>query len=122
MVNHHGGVVLLDGSLYGFSDGKGWVCQELKTGNAAWTEPSKTLGKGCLTFADGHLYCYGEDKGTVVLVEANPKAWKETGRFTIPQESKLSRQRGKFWTHPVVANGKLYLRDLDLIFCYDIKG
>jgi outer membrane protein assembly factor BamB len=121
ITNHHGGVVLLDGYLYGFSDGKGWTCQELKTGNVAWSEDKKTLAKGCLTYADGHLYCYSEDKGTVVLVEASPKGWKESGRITIPQETKLKRKSGKIWTHPVVANGKLYLRDLDLLFCYDVK-
>jgi outer membrane protein assembly factor BamB len=120
MVNHHGGVVLLDGYLYGFSDdGNQWVCQDFKTGKIIWS--NKSLGKGCLTCADGHLYCYAEKDGTCVLIEASPKEWKECGRFKIPQETKIPRMEGKIWTHPVVANGKLYLRDHDLIFCFDVK-
>jgi outer membrane protein assembly factor BamB len=122
--NHHGGVVLLDGYVYGYSDGKhragpaAWVCQELKTGNVVWAE-DKALGKGSLTYADGHFYCYGEDDGTCVLAEASPKGWKETGRLTI--EKTKTKHNGKVWAHPVVANGKLYLRDQDLIHCYDVK-
>jgi outer membrane protein assembly factor BamB len=121
MTNHHGGVVLLDGYLYGHSDaerGK-WVCQDLKTGEVKWS--SKALGKGCVTYADGRLYCYEEDKGIVVLAEASPRGWSEKGRFTITP-STLEHGRGKIWAHPVVANGRLYLRDQDLIFCYDVKA
>jgi outer membrane protein assembly factor BamB len=124
MTNHHGGVVLVDDYLYGYSDDKGWVCQEFKTGKVVWE--SKKLGKGSLTCADGQFYCYSENDGTVVLVEANPKEWKENGQFTIPQKSKLPRPpqqpRNNIWTHPVVANGRLYLRDQELIFCYDVKN
>jgi outer membrane protein assembly factor BamB len=118
MVNHHGGVVLVGDYVYGYSDGKGWVCQEFKTGKEVWS--SNKLGKGSLTYADGHLYCYTEDDGTVCLVDASPDGWKERGRFKIPRTSKLNRQ-GKIWTHPVVANGRLYVRDQDLLFCYDVK-
>lgn len=120
MVNHHGGVVLYQGHVYGYSDGKGWVCQNFKTGEIVWSERGK-LGKGSLTLADGKLYCYSEDRGTLVLVDASPAGWKEHGRFTIPRESQI-RGRGKVWTHPVVANGKLYLRDQELLFAFDIKG
>jgi outer membrane protein assembly factor BamB len=121
MVNHHGGVVLYQGHVYGYSDGKGWVCQNFKTGEIVWSERGK-LGKGSLTLADGKLYCYSEDRGTQVLVDASPAGWKEHGRFTIPRESQIRAGRGKFWTHPVVANGRLYLRDQDLIFAFDVKG
>jgi outer membrane protein assembly factor BamB len=119
VVNHHGGVVLLDGHIYGHSDSKGWVCQDVKTGEVVWS--SRALGKGSMTCADGCLICYSEDKGVVTLVPASTKEWKETGRFKIPVETSLERKRGKIWTHPVVADGKLYLRDQDLIFCYDLK-
>jgi outer membrane protein assembly factor BamB len=124
MSNHHGGVVLLDGHVYGYSDGKhhagpaAWICQELKTGNVVWAE-NKALGKGSLTYADGRLYCYGEDDGACVLAEATPRGWKETGRLKI--EKTKTTHNGKVWPHPVVANGKLYLRDQDLIHCYDVK-
>ena len=119
MTNHHGGVVLLDDYLYGYSDSGRWTCMDFKTGKVAWN--SNKLDKGSLTYADGHLICYGEGKGAVVLVEATPTGWKEDGRFSLPKESKIRVPAGRFWTHPVVANGKLYLRDQDLIFCFDVK-
>jgi outer membrane protein assembly factor BamB len=120
MKNQHGGVVLVDDHVYGYSEGSGWVCQEFKTGKSVWE--SKKLGKGSLTVADGRLYCYTEDKGTVVLAEAGPGGWTEHGRFTIPNETGQERKKGQIWTHPVVAGGRLYLRDQDLIFCYDVKN
>jgi outer membrane protein assembly factor BamB len=120
MVNHHGGVVLLGDHLYGYSDGKGWVCQDFKTGTIVWAE--KKLGKGSLTYADGHLYCLSEDNGTVVLAAASPDGWKESGRFQIPHEGKDVENGGRIWTHPVVANGKLYLRNQEKLFCYDVKA
>jgi outer membrane protein assembly factor BamB len=121
MVNHHGGALLLDGHVYGYSDGKGWVCQDFKTGKSVWEEKRK-LGKGALTCAEGRLYLYGEGDGTCVLIEATPTGWKESGRFKIPRETQLDRKAGQIWTHPVIANGRLYLRDQDLLFCFDIKG
>jgi outer membrane protein assembly factor BamB len=122
MKNEMGGVVLADGYLYGYSDGKGWICQEFKKNKGDITWSSKKLGKGSLTCADGCLYCFTEDDGTAALVEADPKRWKENGRFRLPQESKLRAPAGKIWTHPVVANGRLYLRDQELLFCYDVSG
>ncbi len=96
------------------------MCQNLQTGGLLWQEKNK-LAKGSLTYADGHLYCYSEDNGTAVLIEASPDGWKERGRFKIPGESTRRRPQGKFWTHPVIANGKLYLRDQELLFCFDVK-
>ena len=125
MVNHHGGVVHVGDYFCGYSDGKGWVCQDAKNGELVWKE-NRQLPKGSLTCADGKLYCYSQTNGTLVLVNASPAGWKEFGRFTIPEQSKLPRppqqQRDNIWTHPVVANGRLYLRDQDLIFCYDISA
>jgi outer membrane protein assembly factor BamB len=120
MVNHHGGVILVGDYLYGYSESKGWVCQELKTGKLAWNE--KKLGKGSVTFADGRLYCYSEGDGTVVLIEASPQGWKGHGRFTIPKKTKKRPSGSAIWTHPVVSNGRLYLRDHEFIFCYDVKA
>jgi outer membrane protein assembly factor BamB len=124
MTNHHGGVVKVGDYIYGHSDRSGWTCLEFKTGKVRWKDDRK-LGKGSITYADGHLYCYSEHDGTVVLIDASPEGWKEKGRFTIPQHSKLprpSRQpRDNIWTHPVVANGRLYLRDQEMIFCYQVK-
>jgi len=121
MVNQQGGVVLVGGHLYGYSEGKGWVCQEFKSGNMAWSE-RRALGRGSVTSADGKLYCYSEDEdGFVALVDASPAGYSEHGRFELPQHSKLRRSGGKVWTQPVVSGGRLYLRDQDLLFCFDLS-
>ena len=120
MKNQHGGVLLFEGHLYGYSDGDGWVCQEVLSGEEIWR--SKALGKGALTCADGMLYCVEESGGQVALAEASPEGWREAGRFTLEPQTGIRKDRGRIWTHPVVADGRLYLRDQDLIFCYGIKG
>lgn len=121
--NHHGGVLRVGNFLYGHSDRNGWICFDFMNGNDKDPEwKSKALDKGSLTYADGRLYCYGQSKGTVVLVEATPSGWNERGRFEIPEKSKHPRRSGQIWTHPVVANGKLYLRDHELLFCYDVSA
>ncbi len=120
MKNHHGGVVLIDDHIYGHSDGPGWVCQNFKTGEEVWS--SKKLGKGAVTGAGKLLYCLEEKSGTVVLAEASPSGWKEHGRFKLEAQSKQRSPSGAIWTHPVIANGKLYLRDQELLSCYDIAA
>jgi len=116
MVNHHGGVILLNGYIYGFSDGKGWVCQNFKTGELAWS--NKGVGKGSIAYADGHFYIRSESgEGAIALIEANSQAYVEKGRFKQPDRSDKNS-----WTHPVIVNGKLYIRDQGLMFCYDVKG
>jgi outer membrane protein assembly factor BamB len=125
MQNHHGGVVLIDGCLYGWSGNSNarghWVCQDFMSGETVWTS-EKFRQAGSVTYAGDRLYCYGQNDGTIVLAEVSRAGgWKERGRFTIPQHTNLPRNQGHVWTRPVVANGKLYLRDLDLIFCYDVK-
>lgn len=120
MKNHHGGVILVGDHLYGYSDGPGWTCQDWNTGEAVWTEGSK-LGKGAIGYADGCLYCVSEKGGDVALVEANPMSWEERGRFKLSPQTKRRSNRGAIWTHPVIANGRLYLRDQDIIVCYDIS-
>jgi outer membrane protein assembly factor BamB len=118
MVNHHGGVIKVGEYLYGFSDeGRSWVCQNFKTGEAKWLQAGK-LGKGCIVYADGHFILRQEDKpGTVALIEANSEGYKEHGRFEPPDRSDK-----KSWPHPVVANGRLYLRDQDVLLCYDLQA
>jgi outer membrane protein assembly factor BamB len=120
MKNQHGGVIRIDDHLYGYSDAVGWVCQDWKTGEVVWAE-KKNLGKGAIGYADGKLYCLEEDRGTVVLIDASPDGWNETGRFTLSPQTDQRSERGKVWTHPVIANGKLYLRDQELFFCFDIS-
>jgi outer membrane protein assembly factor BamB len=123
MDNKHGGVVLVGEHLYGWTDqgGGAWICQEFKTGQVVWRD--KHLGRGSVTCADGRLYCYSESDGTAMLVEASPDGWKEHGRFTIPEHTSIRRKYSpNIWTHPVVANARLYLRDQDLLFCFDVQG
>ncbi len=120
MKNHHGGVILVGDYLYGHSDGVGWVCMEWKTGNEVWSD-KKSLGKGAIGYADGMLYLLEESSGNVVLIEASPKGWNEKGRFKLDPQSTIRSPQGRIWTHPVIANGKLYLRDQDLIYCYAVK-
>jgi len=118
--NHHGGVILVGDHVYGYSDGVGWVCQDFETGELVWKDKDK-LGKGGVGYADGMLYCISEQDGTVVLVDASPAGWKEYGRFTLTPQTELRKPAGKIWVHPVVVNGNLYLRDQDLVYCYDVK-
>ena len=122
MQNHHGGVILYDGYLYGANggnEGGALVCLDFKTGDVQWNERDDKMNrapKGSLTAADGRLY-YRHEKGTMTLIEPNPKEYIEHGRFEQPD-----RSRANAWSYPVVANGKLYLRDQDLLLCYDIKA
>jgi outer membrane protein assembly factor BamB len=117
MANHHGGVIKIGNFIYGYSDSKGWTCQDFKTGQAKWQEKSK-LGKGSVVAVNGMLILRQEDNtGRVALIEASPDGYKEHGRFDQPDRSKR-----KSWPHPVVANGKLYLRDQDVLLCYDVKA
>ncbi len=112
--SHHGGVVKVGEYLYGYSDAGGWTCQEFKTGKIVWQD--KGVGKGSVTYADGMLYCRCED-GPIALVEATPAGYKEYGRFNQP-----GRSNKKSWPHPVIAGGRLYLRDQSLLLAYDIAG
>jgi outer membrane protein assembly factor BamB len=121
MKNHHGGVIKLGDHLYGYSDGYGWVCQDFKTGELVWNE-KKALGKGAIAYADNRFICQSERDGNVVLIEASPRGWKEMGRFVLTPQTLLRKKSGKIWTHPVISNGKLYLRDQELIFCFDVKS
>lgn len=121
MKNHHGGALLLEGRVYGHSDGVGWVCQDFASGELVWRERS-ALGKGAIAHADGRFYCLGEDDGQVVLIAATPEGWQEHGRFTLDPQTKIRSDKGKVWTHPVIANGKLYLRDQDHVYCYDVAA
>ena len=113
MESHHGGFVISGDYVYGTSQAA-LVCLELKTGKVAWQ--GRSAGKGSITLADGHLILRGEGGG-VALVEASPTAFKEKGSFNLPK----SGGQGA-WAYPVVAGGKLFLREWDSMICYDLKG
>jgi outer membrane protein assembly factor BamB len=112
MRNHHGGVVLVDGYIYGFNDTI-LTCLEFATGKMMWRD--RSVGKGSVTFADGHLYIQSETN-LVGLAEATPQAYREKGRFEIPDKGLLS------WAHPVVSDGRLYVRNQDTLLVYDIRA
>jgi len=113
MDNHHGGVILHDGYLYGAgSNTKGWFCLDFLTGKQMW----KTSGKGSITFADGMLYLLDE-RGSMKLVRATPDKFESTGEFIAPKGGE-----GMYWAHPVVCGGTLYIRHADKLYAYDISG
>ncbi len=120
MQNHHGGVILLDGYLYGANggnEGGALACLDFKTGKVMWDQRDSVgrRAKGSLALADGLLYYRMED-GTMCLIAPNPKQYTERSRFQQPDRTRLPA-----WSHPVIANGKLYLRDQDLLLCYAVK-
>jgi len=115
MKNHHGGMVLVDGYIYGSNEGL-LACLDFKTGEVKWEE--RIPGKGSIAFADGRLYYRNEGgKGTVFLVDANPNKFVLRGKFDQP-----NRSGANAWPHPVIANGRLYLRDQNVLLCYDVKA
>lgn len=111
MKNHHGGMVLVDGYLYGFNDAI-LVCMEFATGKVMWRD--RSVGKGSVTYADGRLYLQGENN-IVGLAEATAEGYREKGRFEIPDKGLPS------WAHPVISNGRLYVRNQDAVMVYDIQ-
>ena len=113
MKNHHGGMVLVKGYLYGANDPGMLTCLEYTTGKVMWEE--RKPGKGSITYADGRLY-YRNEGGPIILVEANHNKYVEHGRFEQPDKSGKAN-----WPHPVIANGRMYIRDQDVLLCYDIK-
>jgi outer membrane protein assembly factor BamB len=114
--NAIGGTVQLGEYLYG-TNAHGLMCLEFATGNIKWQD--KSVGTGSICYADGCLYVHGENNGQVALVEATPDAYREKGRFLPPNPPE--RGNSKAWAYPVVANGRLYIRDLGSLWCYDIK-
>jgi outer membrane protein assembly factor BamB len=111
MKNHHSSCVLVGDTLYGYSSSI-LTALRFDDGQVAWK--NRSVGKGSLIYAEGHLYCFSE-KGEVGLVEATPDEYREKGRFSIRQESLPT------WSHPVIAGGHLYLRDQDTIYAFDIR-
>jgi outer membrane protein assembly factor BamB len=120
--NGLGGAVLVGDHLYGTDIAVGpLVAVEFATGKVKWKADS--IGRVSAAYADGHLYLHGLE-GDVALVEATPEAYREKGRFTPPAQPK-HKQIGQYpegaFAHPVIANGRLYIRDLRTLWAYDIK-
>lgn len=123
--NRQGGVVLVGGHVYGYHEERAWECQEFPKGEIKWSfRNQRVLGAGSVIAADGNLYCLAQDfrkMGVVALVEASPEKFKLKSKFVLPQRSMKRKLSGGVWTHPVLSNGRLYLRDQELIFCYKVK-
>ena len=124
MQNHHGGVVLVDGVIYGAtkSGGGGWMAQDFLTGEPIWMERMRPNRSGSIAYADGLLYCYNDEEATVWLVEPSREGFKKVGELKLPETTKIERGNGAIWAHPVIADGTLYLRDQELIFAFDIAA
>ncbi len=117
MQNHHGGMIVVDGALYGANGGNegGFLtCLDFETGKLLWRD--RQAPKGSLAMADGRLYLRSE-QGAVLLIEPSRTGLVERGRFEQPERTNLPA-----WAHPVIANGKLYVRDQDTLLCYDIAA
>jgi outer membrane protein assembly factor BamB len=118
MQNHHGGLILHDGYIYtGTGHNKGFpLAVKMDNGEVAWG-PIRNEGKdsAAITYADGRIY-FRYQNGLMILVEANPEEYIEHGSFPIPDSTKPS------WSHPVIANGKLLLKEQGTLFAYDIKA
>lgn len=112
MRNHHASSVLVGDYLYGFSSAI-LTAMHFDTGKVAWRD--RSVGKGSLVFADDRLYLYSEN-GVVGLAEATPEGYREHGRFTIDTGSLPT------WSHPVVSGGRLYIRDQNTIYAYNVKA
>ena len=111
MDNHHGGVILHDGYLYGAGhNSRGWFCLDFMTGEQMW----KARGKGSVFYADNMFY-FLEENGTMKLVKAAPEQYDEVSSFKVPKGGE-----GYHWAHPVVCGGRLYIRHADKLFAYEI--
>lgn len=121
MQNHHGGVLLLKNHIFGVKKGGGWVCHDFMSGEVKWNKRLSGDGSACVAYADNRIYVFGESSGTCYLVEPSTEKWIEHGKMTLPEQTTIDRKRGRIWSHPVIAEGKLFLRDLDLIYAFDIK-
>jgi outer membrane protein assembly factor BamB len=117
LANKHGGIVLQGDYLYGDSEDRGIpFCADLMTGEVIWKSRGSGRNSASVTAADGHLYVLFSN-GTMALVKATSEGYEESGSFEVPGSGDRPS-----WAHPVVFGGRLYLREGDLVHCYDLKG
>ncbi len=112
MRNHYSTSVLIDGKLYGYSS-RILTCMDFATGAVDWRD--RSVGKGQVITAEGLLYLQGED-GVAGLAKATPEGYREISRF------EFSKAEQPTWALPVIADGRLYIRDQDRLNCYDIRA
>ena len=115
LISQHGGIVVVGNHFYLLTDSQQIVCVDAKTGNIVWE--NEGVGKGSITYVDGKLILRSEKgEGTIAMIEAVPTGYKEVGRFDQPDRSDKSS-----WTYPVVVDKKLYIRDQNVLLCYDLN-
>jgi len=115
--SQHGGIVLIDGYLYGSSRISvlgPWICLDFKTGKRMYSEFG--IDTGSLTYADGLIYALNQ-RSTMALVLPTPQTFQIVSQFSLPKGGK-----GPTWAHPVVCNGRLYIRHGNFLYCYEIKA
>jgi outer membrane protein assembly factor BamB len=122
MENHHGGYVLHDGTIYGFSNAlRGvWMAQDWKSGQVLWSKKIGTSRSGSIAMADGMLYCYDDKEGICYLVEPSKEGWNARGQVQLPEQTATERGQGAIWAHPIIANQILFIRDQEWIYAYGI--
>jgi outer membrane protein assembly factor BamB len=113
-----GGSVLVGGSLYG-TNSQGLMCVDFKTGDIKWQD--RCIGSSSIMFADGNLYLHGENN-RVALVEATPDGYHLKSEFLPPGGKERTGGGPKAWEYPVIANGRLYIRDQNMLWCFDIRS
>lgn len=113
--NQHGGVVLVDGYVYGTTHNGSWSSLNFETGEIGYL--SRNIGKGSVHYADGLIYGLTEDDKTALLVKPTPKEFILVSRFELPNDAE-----GKSWAHPVVFDQKLYLRHGQYLYCYEVAA
>lgn len=113
--NHHGGVIRVGDYVYGTSHQGSWGALNFRTGEIGYLE--RSIGSGSVHYADGLIYGFSEKNKTVILLKPDPNEYIELSRFELPNQAE-----GMSWAHPVVCNGKLYLRHAQYLYCYDVKA
>jgi outer membrane protein assembly factor BamB len=117
--NHHGGLVLAGDYVYaGHGHNKGFpICLELETGTVAWGGDIRNAGTDSATvlYADGRIY-FRYQNGALILVDASPDGYVERGSFELPEIN------GPSWPHLAIADGQLYVREQDILYCYDLRA
>jgi outer membrane protein assembly factor BamB len=118
MKNHHGGVIQVGDYYFGHSDRAGFTCQSQETGERIWN--TKKIKKGAVAYADQRFYYVQESDGRVMLIDANETKPTVKGHFILDPQSDQRKAKGMIWTHPVISNGRMFLRDQEIIYCFDV--
>lgn len=120
-------VILLDKHVYGFHEDRHWACVEVETGTVVWPKKStkQKLKPAGMAAADGRFYVLNDpgatEAATVSMLEASTKQYKLISSFVLPAASKNRKISGGVWAYPALSDGKLYLKDQELVFCYQVK-